>query len=148
MYYYHYYVTPLKRKITAKTQKEKLNTEQINELSNKLIGYAIKVHKSLGPGFIEKIYAKALAYELEKDKIKFIQEKSIRVKYEGLLLGEHRLDLLIEDEIILEIKAVYEINNFHMAQMLSYLKAANKKLGLILNFSRSRLQIKRIVYNL
>ena len=121
---------------------------QINELSNKIIGYAIRVHKSLGPGFIEKIYAKALAYELKKNGIKFNQEKSIKVRYEGLLLGEHRLDFLIEDEIILEIKAVYEINNFHMAQVLSYLKATNKKLGLILNFSRSRLEIKRAVYKL
>jgi len=121
---------------------------QINELSNKIIGYAIRVHKSLGPGFIEKIYAKALAYELKKNGIKSNQEKSIKVRYEGLLLGEHRLDFLIEDEIILEIKAVYEINNFHMAQVLSYLKATNKKLGLILNFSRSRLEIKRAVYKL
>ena len=92
-----------------------MKTERINEFSNKIIGYAIKVHKALGPGFTERIYAKALAYELEKGKIKFIREKFIRVKYEGLLLGEHRLDFLIEDEIILEIKAVYEINNFHSA---------------------------------
>lgn len=125
-----------------------MNSEQINGLSNKIIGYAIKVHKSLGPGFIEKIYAKALTYELEKDKVKFTREKSIKVKYEGILLGEHRLDLLIEDELIIEIKAVYEINNFHLAQMLSYLKATNKKLGLILNFSRSKLEIKRVVYKL
>lgn len=125
-----------------------MNTEQINELSNKIIGNAIKVHKSLGPGFIEKMYAKALAYELEKNRINFTQEKPIKIKYEGVLLGEHRLDFLIENELILEIKAVYEINNFHVAQMLSYLKAIDKKLGLILNFSRSRLQIKRIAYNL
>ena len=125
-----------------------MNIEQINKLSNKVIGYAIKVHNALGPGFVEKIYSKALAYELEKDKIEFTQEKTIKVKYEGLLLGGHRLDFLIEDEIILEIKAVYEINNFHMAQTLSYLKATNKKLGLILNFSRSKLEIKRVVYNL
>lgn len=133
---------------SAKPQKEKLNTEQINELSNKIIGYAIKIHKSLGPGFLEKIYAKALAYELERDKVKFTREKTIKIRYAGLLLGEHRLDFLIGDEIILETKAVYEINNFHLSQMLSYLKATNKKLGLILNFSRSKLEIKRVVYNL
>lgn len=125
-----------------------MNTGQINELSNKIIGYAIKVHKSLGPGFIEKIYAKALIYELEKDKIKFTREKTIKIKYEEMFLGEYKSDFLIEDEIILETKAVYEINNFHMAQTLSYLKATNKKLGLILNFSRARLQIKRVVYHL
>mgnify|MGYP001590147971 CR=1 FL=1 len=125
-----------------------METEQINKLSNKVIGLAIKVHKALGPGFVEKIYSKALAYELEKAKIKFTEEKIIKVKYENLLMGGHRLDFLIEDEIILEIKAVYEINHFHMAQMLSYLKATNKKLGLILNFSRSKLEIKRVAYNL
>lgn len=125
-----------------------MKTEQINELSNKIIGYAIKVHKALGSGFIEKIYVKALVYELEKNKVKFVREKPIKIKYESLLLGEHRLDFLIEDEIILEAKAVIEINNFHLAQVLSYLKAANKKLGLLLNFSKPKLEIKRIAYNL
>lgn len=125
-----------------------MQSDQINALSTKLIGHGIRIHKTPGPGFIEKIYSKAFAYELEKDKIKFIREKPIRIKYEGLLLGEHRLDFLIEDEIILELKAVYEINNFHIAQILSYLKATNKKLGLILNFSRSKLEIKRVVHNL
>ena len=93
-----------------------MKTEQINEISNKIIGLAIKIHKSLGPGFVEKIYAKALVHEFKKNGVKFSQEKLIKVKYDGLLLGEHRLDFLIEEEIILEIKAVYEINNFHMAQ--------------------------------
>jgi GxxExxY protein len=125
-----------------------MEKEQVNELSNKLIGCAIRVHRTLGPGFIEKIYGRALSYEFDKNKIKFIPEKSIKVKYENILLGQHRLDFLVEDEIILETKAVYEINNFHMAQMVSYLKATNKKLGLILNFSRSTLQIKRVVYKL
>jgi GxxExxY protein len=125
-----------------------LKAEQINDLSNKIIGLAIKVHKALGPGFVEKIYGKALVHEFRNNGIKFSQEKLIKIKYDGLLLGEHRLDFLIEEEIILEIKAVYEINNFHMAQTLSYLKAADKKLGLILNFSRSKLEIKRVVFNL
>ncbi len=125
-----------------------MNAEQINELSNKIIGYAIQIHKTLGPGFVERIYAKALAHEFKKNRINFTQEKSIKIKYDSTLLGEHRLDFLIEDEVILEIKAVFEINNFHMAQILSYLKATNKKLGLILNFSRSKLEIKRVVFNL
>lgn len=125
-----------------------MTPQQINDLSNKIIGLAINIHKALGPGFMERIYTRALAYEFEKEKIKFSQEKTIRVKYENLFLGEHRLDFLVENEIILEIKAVFEINNFHLAQILSYLKAADKRLGLILNFSRSKLEIKRVVYNL
>jgi len=126
-----------------------VKTEQeINEASNKIIGCAIKIHKALGPGFVEKIYSQAMAYELEKEKIEFLREKSIRIEYESVLLGEQRLDFLVEDEIVLEIKAAYEINNFHIAQTLSYLKAAGKRLGLILNFSRPRLQIKRVVNEL
>jgi GxxExxY protein len=125
-----------------------MNTEGINKLSNLIIGNAIKVHKALGPGFIEKLYSKALAHEFTNGKIKFIQEKSIKVKYDGIFLGEQRIDFIVEDEIVLEMKAVYEINNFHMAQILSYLKAADKRLGLILNFSRSRLEIKRVVNKL
>lgn len=124
-----------------------METDGINDLSNRVIGCGIKVHKVLGPGFIEKIYSKALAYELGKSAIKFTRETTIRVKYEDVLLGEQRLDFLVEDELIMEIKAVFEINDFHMAQMLSYLKAANKKLGLILNFAKTTLEIKRVVYN-
>lgn len=125
-----------------------MNTEQINELSNQIIGHAIKIHKTLGPGFIEKVYAKALAYELETHHAEFTREQLVQVRYEGFLVGEHRLDFLIADEIVLEVKAMYEINNFHMAQVLAYLKATGKRLGLILNFSRPRLQIKRVAYNL
>ena len=125
-----------------------MDTTQINELSNRVIGCAIKVHRGLGPGFVEKIYAKALEHELKTHDIAFGRETSIPVKYEGRLVGTQRLDFLVEDEIVLEAKALYEINNFHMAQVLSYLKATGKRLGLILNFSRTRLQIKRVAYHL
>ena len=124
------------------------STEQINSLSNRVIGYAITVHKTLGPGFIEKLYARALAHEFQKHNVEFVRGHSFRVMYEGEVIGEQRLDFLIEDEIVLEAKAMYEIANFHVAQVLSYLKAAKKRLGLICNFSRPRLQIKRLVWNL
>ncbi len=94
------------------------------------------------------MYSKALGHELEKQGIAFTREKSIRIKYEGLILGEHRLDFLVEDEIIIEVKAMYEINRFHLAQTLAYLKSADKKLGLILNFSRAQSEIKRVAYHL
>ena len=125
-----------------------MNADQVNELSNRIIGCAIKVHKALGPGFIEKTYSKALSYELEKNHIEFARELSVQIRYEGQLVGEHRLDFLIEGEVILEVKAMYEITNFHLAQVLSYLNATGKKLGLILNFSRPRLQIKRVAHGL
>ena len=125
-----------------------MDAKEINELSNRVIGCAIKVHRGLGPGFVEKIYAKALEHELKTHDIPFSREASIAVKYEGRLVGTQRLDFLVEDEIVLEAKALYEINNFHMAQVLSYLKATEKRLGLILNFARTRLQIKRVVNRL
>ncbi len=118
---------------------------QWTALTRELIGSAITVHKALGPGFTERIYARALQLELRKHGIPFEVEQSIRVKYDGELLGTHRLDLVVKEAIVLEFKAVYEINNFHIAQMLSYLKASEKPLGLIFNFSRGTLEIKRVV---
>jgi len=125
-----------------------MKSEEINKLSNRIIGCAIKVHRSLGSGFREGIYSRALAYELEKNTISFARERSVKISYEGLPLGEHRLDFLIENELILEIKAAPEINSFHIAQILSYLKVSDKRLGLLLNFSGPTLQIKRIANRL
>ncbi len=118
--------------------------EELNGITERVIGAAIDVHKALGPGFTERIYAKALQRELTDRKVPFATEQSIRVKYKGELLGLHRLDLCVSDVLVVELKAVYEVNNFHVAQMLSYLKASGKSLGLILNFARGRLEIKRV----
>ena len=136
---------------TAETQREGTSVtllEEFNALSERTIGCGIRVHKALGPGFIEKVYAKALAYEFKKNRISFTQEESVRVRYEEMLVGMHRLDFVVDDKIVLEVKAVYDINHFHMAQVLSYLKATGKRMGLIFNFSRPRLQIKRIANGL
>lgn len=124
-----------------------MERKEIDSLVNKVIGIAIEIHKSLGPGFIESIYAKALAYELKEADISSNREKIITVRYKNLILGQHRLDFLVEDELILEIKAIYEITKFQLAQVLSYLKAADKRLAIILNFARGRLEIKRVANN-
>ncbi len=118
--------------------------EALNALTEQIIGAAIEIHKALGPGFTERIYAKAFHTELKVRGLTFVTEQTVRVKYKEQLLGLHRLDLVVEDTLIVELKAVYEINNFHIAQILSYLKVSGKRLGLILNFSRSRLEIKRV----
>lgn len=120
-----------------------MDRDRLDRLAKKIIGIAIEIHKILGPGFVEKIYTKALAYELSKNNIKFVKEKTIRVKYKNLLLGDQRVDFLIEDVLILELKAVSAIGDIHLAQMLSYLKTADKRLGLILNFAKGTLEIKR-----
>jgi len=125
-----------------------MNRDEIYELSKKIIGIAISVHKKLGPGFVEKIYEKALAYEFKRQGMEFVEQKIIKVIYEDVELGDQRVDFLVEDEIILELKSVSEINEIHEAQMLSYLKTADKRLGLILNFAKKKLDIKRLVNKL
>ena len=120
-------------------------TYKFSGLTDKVINLAIKIHKTLGPGFIEKIYEKALAHEFIKHKIKHKRQKKISVKYDCVLLGDQRVDFIVEDKIILELKAVSEINNIHKAQIISYLKAAELEVGLILNFAKDKLEIKRII---
>ena len=124
-----------------------MDNDQLNDLSGKIIGLAIDVHKKLGPGFVEKIYERALQEEFQKKRIKFSSQQEIQIKYDDTSIGGQRLDLLVEDEIIVELKAVSEVSKIHQAQLISYLKAANKRLGLILNFAKKKLDIKRIVNN-
>ena len=122
--------------------------DRLNDLSHGIIGIGIEVHKKLGPGFQEKIYEQALLKEFESAGIGVEQQKVVRVDYDGVNLGSQRIDLLVEGEIILEIKACSQIIPVHRDQIISYLKTANKKLGLILNFGQSRLEVKRVVHNL
>jgi len=124
-----------------------VNNEQLNQLSGKIIGLAIEIHKKLGPGFIEKIYERALREEFKKGEIRFSSQHEIQIKYGDTSIGGQRLDLLVEGEIIVELKSVSEISEIHQAQLISYLKAADKKVGLILNFAKKKLDIKRIVNN-
>ena len=118
--------------------------EALTELTRQLIGSAIDVHKAIGPGFTERVYANALQLELERRGGPFVLEQPIQVMYREQLLGTHRLDLVVRDAVVVELKAVHAINGFHLAQMLSYLKASRKSLGLLLNFSRATLEIKRV----
>jgi len=121
--------------------------DELNDLSHHIIGIAVDIHKKLGPGFQEKIYEEALLKELNKAGIGYEKQKAVRVDYEGQGLGNQRIDLLVDEEIILEIKACKKIVPLFRDQVISYLKTTNKKLGLILNFGRSRLEIKRVVNN-
>jgi GxxExxY protein len=127
--------------MVAKTAKE------LDDLSNRIIGLAIGIHKKLGPGFQEKIYQEALLKEFKKDGMEYEKQKIIRVDYDGQSLGNQRIDLLVDEEIILEIKACSKIIPIYRDQLISYLKTIDKRLGLILNFGRSKLEIKRVVHN-
>jgi len=158
------------------------SAKELNDLSNRIIGLAIDIHKKLGPGFQEKIYPvrkpqplcrgwwkwkvsagyrgrsqspalsngvyeEALLKEFDKAAIGFEEQKVIRVDYDGQSLGNQRIDLLVDEEIILEIKACSKIIPIYRDQLISYLKTTDKRLGLILNFGRSKLEIKRVVHN-
>ena len=126
-------------------QMAQIKRDELDKLTERIIGIAMKIHNKLGPGFVEKIYEKAMAYEFKKNKIRFVEEGEIKVKYETMELGYQRVDFLIEDEVIVELKCVGELNNIHSAQMLSYLKTTDKRVGLMLNFAESKLGIKRMV---
>ena len=114
-------------------------------LSHKILEAAVKVHKSLGPGFLESIYENAVSLELKNRGINFEKQKEIKVYYDGQEIGLHRLDLVVENEIIVELKTIKEFEDIHLAQLMSYLKAANLKIGLLLNFAKPVLKIKRVV---
>lgn len=122
-----------------------------NELSKIIIGIAIEVHSSLGPGLLENVYKECLYYKIKQNGFKVEKEKSIPVTFEEVKLETgYRIDLLVEDKLVLELKSVEEISNLHIAQTLTYLRLGNYKLGLLLNFNSVLLKngIKRIVNNL
>ena len=122
-----------------------------NRLSNEIIGAAIEVHRALGPGLLESIYENALVFELEQRQIEFRRQVEIPVVYKGHRIEGHlRLDIVVADSVIIEVKAVECLLDVHKAQLLSYLRLANKRLGLLVNFNTSVLfrSIKRVVNDL
>jgi GxxExxY protein len=115
------------------------------ELSQRIIGCSIQVHRSLGPGFLEKIYEEALAIEMNKAGLGFERQKIVQIHYAGIRVGEHRLDYLIESKVVLELKAAREIEDIHLATARSYLKALAVPLALVVNFAKPVLEIRRVV---
>ena len=114
------------------------------DLSGRVIEAAIAVHQALGPGFIESVYENALCVELAVRGIKFEQQKIVKVLHRGVAVGEHRLDLLVEDVLLVELKAVSELEDIFFVIGRSQMKAAGIRDGLILNFATMPLTIKRI----
>lgn len=114
------------------------------ELSGRVIEAAIAVHRALGPGFLESVYENALCIELGLRGIAFERQKTIAITYEGATVGEHRLDLLVESRLVVELKAVKALENIFFAIGRSYLKAAGVTDGLLLNFASMPLTVKRI----
>jgi GxxExxY protein len=115
-----------------------------SELTAKIIGRAMKVHSTLGNGFQEVIYQRALAMELETAEISFVREFSMPIWYNEQIIGERRVDFLIENLISVEIKAKTELEKVHLAQAINYLEAYNLEIGLLINFGTTSLEFKRI----
>src|SRR5437870_4396991 len=127
--------------------KESRNTGKTlrdSEITNRIIAAAIEVYRELGPGFLESIYENALAVEFAIRGIAFIRQKSIPLFYKDHQIGEHRLDFLVEEKIVVELKAIEILEDIHFAIVRSYLKATNLADGLILNFSMIPLTVKRV----
>ena len=122
-----------------------------NEISRKIIGCAIKVHTELGPGLLENAYEECLFYELQKAVLKVSKQMVLPLVYYDVKLDAgYRIDLLVEDKVVVEVKAVVGFNDIHLAQLLTYLKLTKCKLGLLINFNVRSLKdgLKRVVNNI
>ncbi len=108
--------------------------DDLNQLATSVVTAAIAVHRELGPGFLESIYSQALRLELDARRVAFECEKPLLVMYRGVAIPGQRLDFLVEDRLIVEVKAVAAIEPIHVAQVLSYLKTTRLRLGLLINF--------------
>lgn len=118
-----------------------------SQLTQEIIKAVIKVHQTLGPGFIEKVYQTALMVELTRQGFGVEPEKPISIYYDGELVGTHRLDLLIEGKIVLELKTVEELAGIHYAQLRSYLKATQLNIGLLVNLAKDKADYRRVELN-
>ena len=122
-----------------------------NEISSKIIGCAIDIHKSLGPGLLESAYQECLYYKLQKEGLRVEKEKTMPLIYEEVHLDcGYRIDLLVENKVVIELKSVEALTDVHMAQTLTYMKLGEYKLGLLMNFNVNLLKhgIKRVVNKL
>ena len=118
---------------------------EFEALSGQILEAAISVHKALGPGFLESIYENAMKVALRHRGIAYEAQKDVTIVFEDEEVGIHRLDLLVCSEIVVELKAIKALEDIHFAQVVSYLKATGRRVGLLLNFNSPTLVIKRIV---
>jgi GxxExxY protein len=123
-----------------------MNALPFETLTGRIIGCAIQVHRKIGPGFLESIYENALAVELGRAGLQFEQQKALPVRCAGILVDEHRLDLLVENTIVTELKAVSSLEDIHLAIVRSYVKAAGPEHGLLLNYAAMPLAVKRGIF--
>ena len=123
----------------------RLDRNEMSQLTERVIRCAFAVSNSLGCGFLEKVYENALAHELRKAGLQVRQQHGITVYYDGVAVGEYTADLLVEGVLLLELKAVKDLDEIHLAQCLNYLKATNLRLCLLMNFAKPKVEVRRIV---
>jgi GxxExxY protein len=113
------------------------------DLTYTIIGAAMEVHRVLGPGFVEAVYEKALSVELAARDVPFRRQERLAVAYKGQIVGEYAADLVVDNKVIVELKAVRALNEIHEAQLINYLRATDLRVGLLINFGASSLEHKR-----
>lgn len=123
-----------------------INTEYpLSKLTGEIIGCAMEVHRQLGNGFREYIYQRAFAIELEAHGLEFAREFEMEILYKGRLLGKRRVDFFVEEKVMVELKAVIQLEDAHLAQAINYLEAYGLDIGLLINFGNRSLQFKRVM---
>jgi GxxExxY protein len=116
-----------------------------SELTEKIIGCAMRVHTALGNGFQEVIYQRCMEIKFQENKLKYLRECEMAIFYQGEEVGTRRADFLVEDGVLVELKAISEVNDTHFAQIINYLEAYKLEVGLLINFGEKRLRFKRFI---
>jgi len=117
----------------------------LSELTGKIIGCAMEVHNILGNGFQEVIYQRALAQEMLLQGLSFVREQPMQISYKGRNIGSRRADFFVEEQVLVELKAVISLQDVHLAQAINYLEAYGKEIGLLINFGGRSLEFKRVM---
>jgi len=118
---------------------------ELEELTGRIIAAAIEVHRVLGPGFLESVYENALVLELQNAGLQVEQQREVAVRYRGTEVGKHRIDLLVDSIVVVEVKTARDFEDIHFVIVRSYLKALGLKHGLLLNFARPKLDVRRVI---
>ena len=116
-----------------------------SDITGKVIGCAMEVHRYLGNGFQEVIYQRALALEMQQQDLNFSREHEMQIKYKGVDIGTRRVDFFVEEKVMVEIKAVIQLEDVHLAQAINYVEAYGLEIGLLINFGSKSLQFKRVM---
>ena len=125
-------------------QMDEGDARLLDPLTERIIGCAFRVANALGHGFVEKVYENALAHEMRKCGLGTVQQRGIIVFYDGVIVGEFTADLLVEDQVIVELKVVGALSDVHLPQCRNYLRATSKPLCLLINFGRPKVEIRRV----